>query len=52
VGFLLANAADESVGANASAAVETSLREAHKKLKFTLTPRLPVEHPATRQMLD
>jgi predicted ATP-grasp superfamily ATP-dependent carboligase len=30
--------------------VEQSLREAHKKLTFTITPRLPVEHPATRHM--
>jgi predicted ATP-grasp superfamily ATP-dependent carboligase len=52
LGFLFASAAAESVDANASAAVESSLREAHKKLKFTLTPRLSVEHPATRQMLD
>lgn len=27
--------------------VESSLREAHGKLRFELTPRLPVEHPAT-----
>src|SRR6266699_2264704 len=30
--------------------VEESLREAHEKLTFTITPRLPVEHPATRRM--
>ena len=30
--------------------VEQSLREAHEKLSFTITPRLPVEHPATRHM--
>src|SRR5216683_3300339 len=30
--------------------VEQSLREAHEKLTFTITPRLPVEHPATRRM--
>ncbi len=30
--------------------VEQSLREAHQKLTFTITPRLPVEHPATRHM--
>jgi hypothetical protein len=30
--------------------VEESLREAHEKLTFTITPRLPVEHPATRTM--
>jgi ATP-grasp domain/L-amino acid ligase C-terminal domain 2 len=52
LGFLFASAAAGSADANASAAVESALREAHKKLKFTLTPRLPVEHPATRQMLD
>jgi hypothetical protein len=32
--------------------VEQSLREAHKKLTFTINPRLPVEHPATRYMPD
>jgi biotin carboxylase len=31
--------------------VETALRRAHGKLKFTLTPRLPVEHPATRRIV-
>jgi len=30
--------------------VETALRAAHSKLKFTLVPRIPVEHPATRRM--
>lgn len=30
--------------------VENAMREAHKKLEFTITPRLPVEHPATRRM--
>ncbi len=29
------------------AEVETALRAAHGQLKFTLTPRLPVEHPLT-----
>jgi hypothetical protein len=29
------------------AAVEAALRAAHAQLKFTLTPRLPVEHPLT-----
>jgi D-alanine-D-alanine ligase-like ATP-grasp enzyme len=38
LGFLFARA-DEP------AQVEEALREAHAKLKFTLTPRLPVEHP-------
>jgi hypothetical protein len=27
-------------------AVEVALRAAHAKLRFVLTPRLPVEHPA------
>ena len=27
------------------AEVESALREAHRKLRFTITPRLPVEHP-------
>ena len=31
--------------------VETALRRAHGKLKFTLTPRLPVEQPATRRIV-
>jgi len=30
--------------------VETTLRQAHAKLQFTLTPRLPVEHPVTRRV--
>lgn len=30
--------------------VETAIREAHRKLRFTITQRLPVEHPATRRM--
>jgi hypothetical protein len=30
--------------------VETAIREAHKKLQFRITPRLPVEHPATHRM--
>jgi len=34
------------------AKVEQSLREAHEKLSFTITPRLPVEHPATRRMTN
>jgi biotin carboxylase len=29
------------------AEVEGELREAHRKLRFTLTPRLPVEHPVS-----
>jgi biotin carboxylase len=31
--------------------VERALRQAHEKLRFTLTPRLPVEHPATRRIV-
>jgi hypothetical protein len=38
LGFLFARAAEP-------AEVEDALREAHRKLCFTLTPRLPVEHP-------
>jgi ATP-grasp domain/L-amino acid ligase C-terminal domain 2 len=38
LGFLFARTAEP-------AAVEHALREAHSKLHFTLTPRLPVEHP-------
>lgn len=30
--------------------VELALREAHEKLSFAITPRLPVEHPVTRRM--
>jgi L-amino acid ligase C-terminal domain 2 len=30
--------------------VEVALREAHAKLNFTITPRLPVEHPVTRRV--
>ncbi|HYL82874.1 MAG TPA: ATP-grasp domain-containing protein [Candidatus Angelobacter sp.] len=30
--------------------VEQAIREAHRKLRFNITPRLPVEHPATRKM--
>jgi hypothetical protein len=30
--------------------VEQAIREAHKKLEFGITPRLPVEHPATRRL--
>jgi len=32
--------------------VEQSLREAHERLSFTITARLPVEHPATRRMTN
>ena len=41
LGFLFARAA-------LPAKVENALRVAHGKLHFTLTPRLPVEHPLTR----
>jgi biotin carboxylase len=30
--------------------VEQAIRHAHEKLAFAITPRLPVEHPATRRM--
>jgi hypothetical protein len=30
--------------------VESALRQAHAELQFTLTPRLPVEHPLTRRV--
>ena len=38
LGFLFASAED-------AGAVEQAIRTAHAKLSFTLTPRLPVEHP-------
>jgi hypothetical protein len=38
LGFLFAQATQP-------AEVECALREAHNNLHFTLTPRLPVEHP-------
>jgi len=41
LGFLFARADDPAM-------VEAALREAHARLKFTLTPRLPVEHPLAR----
>jgi hypothetical protein len=40
LGFLFARAREPD-------GAENALREAHKKLRFTLTPRLPVEHPVT-----
>lgn len=43
LGFLFARA-------RTAEAVEQAIREAHKKLKFGIAPRLPVEHPATRRM--
>jgi hypothetical protein len=44
LGFLFAGAAEP-------AEAESAVREAHKKLCFTLTPRLPVEHPLTHRSL-
>src|SRR5581483_280855 len=32
--------------------VEAALREAHAKLRFTILPRLPVEHPVMRRFYD
>jgi biotin carboxylase len=32
------------------AQAEAGLRAAHSKLRFTISPRLPVEHPATRKL--
>jgi hypothetical protein len=43
LGFLFARA-------ERPAEAERALREAHSKLRFTLTPRLPVEHPVTRTL--
>jgi hypothetical protein len=43
LGFLFARG-------NSPAEVEQAIRRAHEKLVFTITPRLPVEHPATRRM--
>jgi biotin carboxylase len=42
LGFLFARAATP-------AETEQALREAHRQLRFTLTPRLPVEHPLSRR---
>jgi predicted ATP-grasp superfamily ATP-dependent carboligase len=44
LGFLFARAETPAV-------VETALRLAHSKLRFTIAPRLPVEHPATGRMV-
>jgi predicted ATP-grasp superfamily ATP-dependent carboligase len=44
LGFLFALAATPEE-------VEKSLRDAHAKLRFTITERLAVEHPATRRMV-
>src|SRR5438105_2591674 len=35
---------------NTAEEAEQALRDAHKKLRFRITPRLPVEHPATHQL--
>ena len=43
LGFLFARASDPEE-------VEQAIRKAHEKLAFTISPRLPVEHPATRRM--
>jgi predicted ATP-grasp superfamily ATP-dependent carboligase len=45
LGFLFARA-------ERPAEVEQILRDAHAKLRFTIAPRLPVEHPATRGMVS
>ncbi len=41
LGFLFARAAEPG-------AAENALRAAHQKLRFTLTPRLPVKHPVSQ----
>lgn len=43
LGFIFARAAEP-------AEVESSLREAHAKLRFHFSERLPVEHPASRKI--
>jgi biotin carboxylase len=43
LGFLFASAATP-------VEAEQSLREAHRHLRFTLTPRLPVEHPLSHKL--
>ena len=43
LGFLFASG-------NTPEEVEHAIREAHKKLHFRITPRLPVEHPATHRL--
>jgi len=40
LGFIFARA-------DSAAEVEAALREAHRRMNFRLSPRLPVEHPAT-----
>ena len=44
LGFLFARAPEPTE-------VEKALREAHRKLRLTLTPKLPVEHPASRTVV-
>jgi ATP-grasp domain/L-amino acid ligase C-terminal domain 2 len=44
LGFLFARAAEPG-------AAENALREAHQKLRFTLTRRLPVNHPVSQTVL-
>jgi len=43
LGFLFARG-------NTPEEVERALHEAHRKLRFSITPRLPVEHPATHRL--
>lgn len=43
LGFIFARAAEP-------AAVENALRDAHRKLRFTITSRLPVEHPLSHKV--
>lgn len=43
LGFLIARG-------SAPEEVEAAIREAHSRLRFRLTPRLPVEHPVTHRM--
>src|SRR3984957_13235096 len=38
--------------ANSPEKAESALRAAHEKLRFTIAPRLAVEHPATRGMVS
>ncbi len=45
LGFLFARG-------NSPEEVERAIRDAHQNLVFTITPRLPVEHPATRRMTN
>jgi formate-dependent phosphoribosylglycinamide formyltransferase (GAR transformylase) len=45
LGFLFARGNDAQE-------VERAIRNAHQKLAFTITPRLPVAHPATRRMTN